>query len=187
MNEDMNAYIDHKLPTRKEVLKNAFRECLDTMFRLAQPSITLNELEYMQHMQDNKKIVYQDRYYLPSEVFDYIKKQFMDAYGIESPWKHHVDTISEYIFDGGHKIVPKTQENPFGVVTLGPLKLSDKDRTALMNRIDDCKKFYKFNNDEMSFSWGLFNSGPSSNAEAVEEYWRNNGHPEFKIDQNIYK
>lgn len=180
----MNEYIDNKLPSHKDIMKRAVRECLDTMFQLSQPSITLDELE---HMEKNKEIVYQDRYYLPSDVFEYIKDHFIYIYGIKSGWKDHVDILSEYIFDGGHKIVPKTTKDPFGLKKLGPLKLSDKDTTALMNRIDDCKKFYSFDADEQKFSWALFNYGPSSNAESVEEYWRNNGQPDFKIDMSVYE
>lgn len=180
----MNEYIDNKLPSHKDIMKRAVRECLDVMFRLSQPSITLDKLE---RMEKNKEIVYQERYYLPSDVFEYIKDHFMYIYGIKSGWKDHVDILSEYIFDGGHKIVPKTTKDPFGLKKLGPLKLSDKDTTALMNRIDDCKKFYSFDADEQKFSWALFNYGPSSNAESVEEYWRNNGQPDFKIDMSVYE
>ena len=185
----MNEYIYNKLPSDNDIRQEAAERCLDSMFRLAQPSTTLAaviEASKAENKSDGEPDLVQNRYYLPIEIQKEIADHYMEAYGIASLWPDYFETMRKDIFEGGYRSVQKTDENWAGIEKLGPLHLSKKDKKALEERLDECRRFYKFNGNESSFSWAMFNYSPNSNAEAVQEYWRSHGDPEFVINEDVY-
>lgn len=186
----MNEYIYNQLDKYEEIRSEAAERCLDAMFRLAQPSTTFAEIREQGKTEgdprEKNEILHQDRYYLPIEIQKEISDHYKDAYGISSQWPDHFDLVKKYIFEGGYKAVPKTEENWAGMEKIGPLELSKKDMEALEKRMDDCRGFYRLNGAENQFAWEMLNYSPNSNPKTVEEYWRSHGKPEFTIDESIY-
>ncbi len=113
------------LPTRDDVLETAAVKCLDMMYRLSTPSITWNKLKKLSLQGDgDRRVLWQDHYYLPTDLKDGIAQWFIDAY-----------------------------------------KLGDDERS----------RFY----------WELFNSGPTTNADTMREYWRSQGET-VTVDEEKY-
>lgn len=113
------------LPTRDDILEDAAVKCLDMMYRLSTPSITWNKLKKLSLQGDgDRRILWQDHYYLPADLKDGIAQWFIDAY-----------------------------------------KLDDDERP----------RFY----------WELFNSGPTTNADTMREYWKSQGET-VAVDEEKY-
>lgn len=189
---------------RKQILKQAYHDCMKEMYARSQPSV-----DYDQLLEDakNGKIgenerVY-ERYYLSMEEFNYIRDKYINAYNIKESWKSNIELLKDYLVKGGTKdkyIAACTDEYGYhpgyrGYEKVEPIsnqiqniinneidesdvanKISNKILEVLMNTINDCKEFYRFDSEQSSFSCSLaLGASPCSNPETVKKYWKSQG------------
>lgn len=192
---DTNVFENSLIPHRSEILTEAAERCLDIMYRLSQPSITLEELKaegkaMTQEERDSARMY--ERHYLPEQVFKEIEEYVMDAYHIKSGFHDHMDLVRQYIAEGGMKSVYKDDGNGSmcrSYDTTPPLSevIGKEAAEKAVELIDECKRFYRANGEENKFLFTVCCYGPCSNHKTVEEYWHNNGKPDFKTDDSVYE
>lgn len=177
--------------TREDVLKKAIEDCVATMYKVAQPPCDIYELikkskESGEPVDSDKEPLY-NKHYLPQEVFTEIEDAYMDAYGIRSVWHDYVDTVKEYLGKGG-PYYQYHENHEKELVHTRPLAelIGENNANIVFDLIDKCKHFYRYNVDENTFRMNVcLGSSPTSNKEAVEEYYKNKGE-NVVIDESIY-
>lgn len=190
--------------TRENILNEAIHRCLVDMYRWAQPSIDLDKLIAGGFKDSEENPLYR-RHYLSQENFCYLRDSFKIAYGIVDNWNDTFDTLIDYLVKGGLEddYKPATKDRPAyrDYKKVPPLEtligngLVGKSITELcITNIKKCRDFYsghsrEVNQFDMTMALGV--GSPNSSAKHVEEYWHNNGRPdftikEFKIDDVLY-
>lgn len=177
--------------TRDDILGQAYKECLNEMFKWAQPSIDLNELLKNGYKDDKKAPLY-SKHYLSNENFKQILNFYMSAYGITDDWDNTFETLIKQLLEGGVEddYKPHTDERPGyrDYKKVAPLKevlVNSKDVDTVIEYIKKCQNFFKGHSqeaDKFNFSVCLGYS-PTSDLSRVEKYWQNNGRPDFKIKE----
>ena len=152
---------------------------------------------------DDKDRVY-NRHYLSRDEYEYIIDKYVDAYGMKEKWSDYVDTVKAYFGDdvSKDKYIPEwVDENGmkhpgyrgyeklehFKDVVAHILKPYIFDEglrhaigidiyKAVMDRIETCKNFYRFDREESGFhiQMGL-GASPTCNKETVINYWKEKG------------
>lgn len=187
---------------RKEIIKRAYHECMVEMYAKAQPPADYNQLlEDAKNGKIGKDERVYERYYLSQEEFKYILNKYKDAYNIKSYWKDDVEVIEKYIEEGGvkDKYIPSYEDENGnfhpgyrGYEDVAPLKdrlfdileeyglydenMHNKLYDTVVDTIDTCKNFFKFDSEETSFDCSVaLGPSPNSCAEAVIQYWAHQG------------
>lgn len=193
---------------RSNIIQRAVDECYEEMYQKAQPSISYKELIQKVksgEIEDSHDNPVYKKYYLSQEEFEYIRNKYKEAYNIKSTWEDNITLLEDYITKGGtkDKYIPTTMDNT-GFVRPGyrsyskvkPLKeqLSEvvhdtkklnKIYEIIMNNINDCKTYYRFDREEISFDWTTtLGCSPTSNKEEVIEYWKSQGRDITIEDRN---
>lgn len=187
-------YID-----REMVITHAFQQCLRKLYKSAQPSGDYDEYVRMTKVGEltvNDEYVY-NRHYLPETQYNYIVNQFLEAYGMTEKWHDNVETVIDYFKDGSPS--SRKDENGFYIrmphmkdevkdllkengVTADPDALAEKIYDAFVNRINECKNFFRFDREETSFRWTVGNYAPTINKEIVKKYWEKHGKEIVLVD-----
>lgn len=170
--------------SRNDILIEACDKCYKEMFKWAQPSINIDELIKSGYKDNDEHPLY-SLHYLSPENFKYIKDKYMSAYGIVDNWKDTFELIYQQLNDGGIERY-YTKEGNKDFREFSPLKKCLKNPEDFDIVIDYLKKIqnffkgsaYETNSFNMSICLGC---SPTSCNEKVEEYWRNNGRPDFTI------
>lgn len=191
---------------REEILCKALDDCYREMFAKAQPMADWDNLaeEYKSGKIGKDEMIY-NRHYLSPEEFTYIKNKYMEAYRIASEWKDNIDYLKEYLEKGGYKdkyVDSYTDKNGIfhsgyrGVEKNAPMYdqikeilsdvSDDKVREVtdkVMELINNCQNFYKFNADEMKWRNSLFlGASPTCNKETVKKWWKDNYNVDIEIE-----
>ena len=185
--------------TRTDILSEAIHKCLAEMYRWSQPSIDIDQL-IADGFKDNKENPLYDRHYLSQENFIYIRDCFKEAYGVTDEWDNTFDILIKYLVEGGAEddYKPATEDRPgyrdYKEVPALETFIGKESTEQCLTLIKKCRDFYKghcleTNQFDMTMALGV--GSPNSCAEKVEEYWHNNGRPdftikEFKVDDVIY-
>ena len=177
--------------TREDILNEAIHRCLVDMYRWAQPSIDLDKLIASGFKDSEENPLYR-RHYLSQENFCYLRDSFKTAYGIVDDWDNTFEILINYLVEGGIEDDYKsaTKDRPAyrdykKVPALNTL-ISQEATDKCIERIKKCQKFYcghsrEVNSFDITMALGV--GSPNSCAKRVEEYWHNNGKPEFKIKE----
>ena len=174
---------------RNDVILKAMDECLEEMFKWAQPSISIKELIKSGFKDDEKNPLY-TKHYLSSDNFSYIKDCYAYSYGIVDNWDDTFNLIYEQLEKGGIEddYKPATEDRPGyrDYKKVDPLTKhlrTPEDFDTVIEYIKKIQDFFKGHCRELnSFSMSVcLGCSPSSNKEAVEKYWQENGRPDFKI------
>ena len=186
------------MKTRSEIIDKAIIDCLDEMYRKSQPSITWEEITAQAKENPNRHIW--QEHYLPPHLFIDIQEKYMRMYRIKEEWEPNIEVLENYLKEGGTKdkyIEACTDENGNyhpgyrGYEKVAPIKsqiqeiikneigegnvadkIVEKLNNAVINTINDCKEFYKFDRDELNFRMNVSNYSPNSNIEAVREFYK---------------
>lgn len=186
---------------RDSVLDKAYHDCMREMYKRSQPSADYDQLiEDVKSGKIPKDTRIYERYYLSMDEFIYIRDKYMKAYGLVEHWKPNIELLETYLNEGGTKdkwIPERIDEDGFkhpgyrGYEEVPPIKkqienlLSTKNidtsivndiNNVVMNTINDCKKFYRFDRESDSFSASVaLGASPTSNKDTVIEYWKSLG------------
>lgn len=179
------------MKTRENILEQACLECLTEMYAKAQPS-----LDFKQYLDDVKsgKVAEGDkvyeRHYLSSDELHYIVNKYINLYAIDNQWTEHADLIFKYLKEGGIKIKHgdnckeyESQDSLKDIVkqilinhNVLSTKLLEDITDSVFNVIFNCKLFYKLDKELQSFKNTIYlGVAPSSNKQAVIQYWLNKG------------
>lgn len=176
--------------SRNEILKKAVNECMETFYKYAQPAGGYQEFkDILEHkFEDSREDPLYGRYYLSEENIKYIVDEFCAAYNIKERWNYDMDLLLHNLNNGGYadKYV-KDEEHPYGYRTfteVPPLKEITPDFQKVLKVIEDYKDFYKFDKEESQFRCAvLLGASPTSNKQAVIDYWKKKG---VNIDINDF-
>lgn len=168
--------------TRKDILKKAAEECITEFYKYAQPAGGYQEFkDILEHKyEDTREDPLYGRYYLSEENLKYIVNMFCDAYNIKDHWNSNMELLLHNLKEGGHadKYV-KDENHPYGYRTfteVSPLKDITSDFQSVFDIIEGYKNYYKFDREESSFKCSvLLGASPTSNKQAVIDYWKNKG------------
>lgn len=185
---------------RDKVIEQAFHDCMKEMYAKAQPSLDYDlatEQIKSGEMVDTKEDPVYGRHYLSHDEFKYILDKYIDGYNIKSKWLDYVGVVEKYLTKGGtkDKYIEKDGDNPGyrGYEEVAPIKeqiqnilkestgndsgeLTNKIVECVLNTISDCKKFYKFDRENLQFSMSVaLGHSPSSSLEKVQKYWNDKG------------
>lgn len=187
--------------TRDNIISHAITECMREMYAKAQPSADYDKLvEDVKAGKIGKDELVFNRHFLSHDEFNYILNKYIDMYRLREEWTSNVDLLIDYISKGGSKDkwIPDHTENGMyytghrGYEKVAPLKeqfdiimneynMYDENMLnhlydAVINTINDCKDFYKFDREQTSFSIAVaLGASPTSNPETVKEYWKSQG------------
>ena len=187
------------MKTRDDILEQAFYECLNEMYKWAQPSIDFNALR-TGDFKDDKEHPLWEKHYLSQDNYTYIKDAYASMYGITDEWDDTFNVIYNQLEKGGieddYKAATKDRPGYRDYKKVDSLKehLSEKDYSTVIEYIKKIQNFFKGHSQETSkFSLTLaLTCSPTSNPKSVLEYWKTHGRPDFKIkeffvDDVIYK
>lgn len=203
----------NKMLNRREVLDKAIHDCYREMYAKAQPSADWDQIvqEFKDGKRDKDERVY-EQHYLSQEEYTYIVEKYLNAYNILSHWKEDVEVVEEYLREGGSKdkYIPDEYDDNGELVSPGhrgyekvlPIKeqilqemskwlSKEESQTAannitkiVMDTIDECKKFYRFDREESSFRiTAALGASPTSNPESVKKYWKEKTGEDIQIEE----
>lgn len=169
--------------TRTKILEEAIHKCLVTMYNFAQPSIDLDKLISTGYKDTDDNPLYK-RHYLSRNNFSTISQFYKTSYGITDKWNPTFDLIIDYLSNGGLKSVYKDNHRDYEKTPSLYKYLDEEDVDIVMSLLYDCQHFYDGNRElkQFDFTMSLGVGSPTSNKESVEIYWRNNGFPDFSIE-----
>ena len=200
--------------SRKEILDNAVHDCYKEMYAKAQPSADWDKIlqEYKDGTRSKDERVY-EQHYLSQEEFSYIVNKYIDAYNIQSHWRDNIELLEKYLNKGGSKdkyidpvyndVGDMVSPGYRGYEDVDPIKnqilkevskiicddplansLTDNIVNIVMNTINECKNFYKFDREESSFRMSTaLGASPSSNANEVRQYWKDKTGEDIVIEE----
>jgi hypothetical protein len=159
--------------SREVILKKAYTDCLREMYIKSQPSASYDKYvrKYKNgELTDNDRVY--NWHYLSEKEFEYIIDKYVAAYGMERKWDDYVNTVIEYFNEGAIKdkwIEEREDEHGYHPGYRGYEELDDfakvvedtlkanKDKTdaelafaikaLILQRIDLCKNFYRFDRE----------------------------------------
>lgn len=154
-----------------------------------------------------------DRHYLSYREYVYIIDKYIEAYKIKSEWNNNIDLLKEYLMEGGSKdkyIKEHTDENGDyhpgyrGYEKVAPMveyiekiiydeydgnseiaaAVAQNVTNKVMELINTCQDFYRFNMDECKFRNTLaMGATPTSNAETVKKWWKDHYDVDIEIEE----
>lgn len=169
--------------TRRDILSEAVRRCLITMYNFAQPSIDLDKLIKSGYKDTDENPLYK-YHYLSSENYSFIVEAYKKAYGIIDKWDATFNLLIDYLINGGLKTVYNDGHKDYAKVPSLYSYLDEEDADIVLSIIYECQNFYSHGREsnDFSFTMSLGVGSPSSNKEFVENYWKANGYSNFSIE-----
>ena len=182
----------YELLNSKDYMVRCVNECLDKMYTLSEPPITLAQLKEtfkdIPKEEQEKEPAY-EQHYLPAEVYKAILEHYSDVFGFKPTWDDDVVILSNDLFNGGKKDVYRKDKNGISQKEYEDTpKLRDvigeENAEKVKKMITDIKNFYRFNMKYQTFTFNVMSFSPTSDKETVEKYWREHGSPDFTIDED---
>ena len=167
---------------REEILGEALERCLTEMYKRSQPSIAWKKIkELFESGYYNDENRFFDQHYLSVEEYDEIVKSFISAYCMQNLFKEHCDLVYDYLENGGYKDVfeKETEDGPTLRKVERTEKLSEvvgeENAKKCLELISLCRNFFRGEIDETTFRVNVMNFAPSTDKEAVQKYWDEQG------------
>lgn len=182
---------------RKQLLNKAVKECLNEMYIRSQPSISYDEIiEGYKNGTYSKDDLIFEKHYLSQEEYMDILLKYCNAYKITSVWKDYVQVVQDYLINGGNKDkyveaytddlgyhpghrtyekVPPLSHHIKNILldyNLDNENMCKDIISKVLEIIDTCKNYYKFNSEECSFHYTISNYSPSSNKDRVQSFYK---------------
>lgn len=194
------------MESRKDFIADISIKCLDEMYRKSQPSITWAEMQELWKENPNRQIWRE--HYLPQFMYNDIIDKYMRVYRIGEEWSNNINLLIDYLTKGGSKdvYIPEKIDAYTGdikpahrsYVDVPPIKeqilnilkkylgdnapqVGDDLMDCIMNTINDCKTFFKFDRYENSFKFVVADQSPCSNIKLVQEFYKDN--PDIIINE----
>ena len=197
---------------REEILAKAYHDCMCEMYAKAQPEADWDNIleEYRTGKLGKNDRVY-ERHYLSMDEFLYIRDKYKTAYNIIGHWKDDADFLIKTLKEGGLKDkynpevidedgfkhpgyrsaedvgtfkdnIAKIFEQYIG--EKNTQKLRDEITNKVIELLENYKDFYRFDREEETFDINIsLGASPSSNAETVKKWWKENYNVDIEIEE----
>ena len=170
------------------VIQDAVEKCLDMMYRLSYPSITLQELKDKgkgmteeEHM--NSPLF--EQHYLPQKIHEAIMEDFINAYQLDSDLPVTAACLKGYFKQPiSEKYIEVDEDSTLECMYETPMP--DDVYEVVEKYMDMAEKFFKWDGDKNAFTFNVCNVSPSGNREAVEKWYHEHGQPDFKIPDDSW-
>ena len=83
---------------RKQILKQAYHDCMKEMYAKAQPPADYDQLLKLAEAGEDAEIY--KRHFLSVEEFRYILNKYIKAYKIKESWIPNMELLEEYLREG---------------------------------------------------------------------------------------
>lgn len=156
--------------TRRDIIAQIIKECLNELYLNSTPSISLDEIEelYKNGTYSEKNPHYMHHYLSQEEQKDIIE-HFKYIYNLSDQWNENISLIYDYLEKGGHKIVYKKHHKEYEDTP--PLKelIGKEHADKVLELIQNCKDFYRGGVDESTFTFNVYNFSPCTNEQLVNK------------------
>lgn len=183
---------------RRQIIQQAYTECMREMYAKAQPSADYDAIVAGVKdgtIEDSDKDPVYARYYLSEEEFKYILNKYIKAYGMERKWRSYTGIVDTYFKGGGHRNVcvnhckelicvphikkafaEEIYDNFGNILGEDTEKLSEILSNKVFEYLQWCVDFYRVDREADSFSASVaLGCSPTSNPTSVIEYWAKRG------------
>lgn len=197
---------------KETIMSRAIHDCMKEMYEKAQPIADWDNLiaEYKAGKIGKDERVF-ERHYLSHEEFKYILDKYVRAYRFENKWREYVNIVRDYLTKGGlkdkyipdhtdedgnsHPAYRSTEQVPPIKNRIAQLlynefhlenanELSDKITDLVLDSVDNCKDFYRFEYDESNFNMAIaLGASPTSNPNTVKKWWKENYNQDIEIEE----
>lgn len=184
-------YVNRPAVSRDDVVGDAINGCLDKMYGMSYPPITLDELrdeakKLGPEERDEARLF--ERHYLPAKMHTLILEDYAEAYQLKSELPDIIQVLKEYFkrpivdkwiegvnkYDPGHRGYDRPEPMP------------EEHRVVAEKYMDMANDFFHWNRDLNAFYFNVCNVSPCSNRETVEKWYHEHGDPDFKIPEDDY-
>lgn len=179
----------NKIVNRKEIIKKAIHDCYAELYAKAQPLADYDNLTAeikAGKIDEEKEVAIYNRHYISKEELEYIVNKYIEAYGMTEHWKSDVETIEDYLINGGYKntyVDSSTDDNGKyhpghrSYENVAPLRKQIKEilkdeygedwyefadekaatiTDKVMETIKNCKDFYRFDREANEFKAAIY-------------------------------
>lgn len=173
---------ENKNVTRDNIMSEAVYRCYKEMYANAQPPADYDELlKLAKEGKDDRNDPIYNHHYLSEKEFSEIIEKYLHAYGMEEEFTSDIEALERWLDDPViDKYIERDGDNPGyrGYEHLPKLSelIGDEHAKIVMDYIDKCKHFYRFNRDEQQFRMAMcFGASPTCNKKTVIDYWKKQG------------
>lgn len=161
------------------MMEKIIRECLDEMFRYAQPSISFEKLIEEAKKEKPTPRMY-ERYYLSQEECETIVEKYIHDYRLKSQFKEHCELLINDMTKGcsKDKYIKEENGNSYrGHEAVPPLsdEIGEENLKKVVDFIRMRMDYYRFDYTESKFRFSVMNYSPCSNKQTVINYWKSKG------------
>lgn len=177
-----------KIYNSKIIINEAVERCLAELYYFAQPSVE-NIKEAIEKEGDSKENPFINKHYLSTEDYKYIVEKYIDIYHLESEFKDHCDVIIRDFKEGYsvNKYIKNEGEPGYRGYESKPSlseEIGEENSKKVIDIIENRKQFYRYDRQAKSFRFTIMNYSPTSNKQAVLDYWKSQGKEIKIIDRN---
>ena len=142
------------MKTRKEVLEQAFDECIREMYLRSDPPVDINEIDFST-FKDDAKNPFRSQHLIDSDQFDEVLEDTMYAYGIRDDFHDNLELIKQELEKGPQLRLSKYDQ-------LDPLSevIGKEAFDVVMKYLDAISIFYRTDYEVSQFKMSVY-FGPS--------------------------
>jgi hypothetical protein len=175
------------MKTYEEAMWSAVEDTLEEMYQYSYPKVS-----WKQRMQDAKegKDVDKDlihHHYIPQRLYEDILEMAKVNYSYEPFFQDYIEHFADFLIKGGHgKDLEKGGKDDYKDYTSIKEEIGEEAFTILEKRIEVYKSTYRFDHRRWSFVFSVMNYSPTTNRQAVIDYWKSQGvNLDIPTDQQI--
>ena len=144
------------MKTRKEVLEQAFDECIREMYLRSDPPIDINEIDF-NTFKDDEKNPFRSQHLIDSDQFDEVLEDTLYAYGIKDDFRDNLELIKQDLEKG-----PLMRLSKYEYDQLAPLSevIGQESFDMVIKYLDTILKFYRTDHEVSQFRMSVC-LGPS--------------------------
>lgn len=144
------------MKTRKEVLEQAFDECIREMYLRSDPPVDINEIDFST-FKDDEKNPFRSQHLIDSGQFDEVLEDTMYAYGIRDDFRDSLKLIKQDLEKG-----PQLRLSKYEYDQLDPLSevIGEEAFDIVMKYLDTISIFYRTDYEVSQFKMSVC-LGPS--------------------------
>ena len=144
------------MKTRKEVLEQAFDECIREMYLRSDPPVDINEIDFST-FKDDEKNPFRSQHLIDSDQFDEVLEDTMYAYGIRDDFHDSLELIKQDLEKG-----PQLRLSKYEYDQLDPLSevIGKEAFDIVMKYLDTISIFYRTDYEVSQFKMSVC-FGPS--------------------------
>jgi hypothetical protein len=164
------------MKTYDEVMREAIEDTLEEMYQYSYPKISWKQRN--QELKDgndvDKDLIH--HHYIPQKLYEDILEMAKFNYGYEPFFQDYTEHFADFLLKGGHaKDIDKGGKDDYKDYQSIKEEIGEEAFAILEKRIEAYKRTYRFDRKRWSFAFTVMNYSPSTNKQAVIDYWKSQG------------